>query len=105
MSLVDYGARGVPNVFLQATLTTKGPWNAAHFNDPQYNRLVAQYVAAVGLSAQRAAAGKIENLLLAQTPLVIPYFFDGLTATTSGVSGVLPTAQSQTFLGSASLST
>ena len=36
-------------------------------------------------------AGKIQTLLLQETPLVIPYFIDGLTATTSNVHGVIPT--------------
>ena len=40
MSLVDYGDRGVPNVFLDAPLTSDGPWNAAHFKNPQYDTLV-----------------------------------------------------------------
>lgn len=35
MSLVDYGGRGVPNTVLQATVTGKGVWNAAHFTDSQ----------------------------------------------------------------------
>ena len=54
MSLVDYGHRGVPNVFLGApleTINTKtgtGAWNAARFNNSQYDSLVAQYVAAAG---------------------------------------------------------
>ena len=103
MSLVDYGDRGVPNVFLQATLTKVGPWNAAHFRSTEYDKLVAQYVATVDLSTQKSIAGKIETLLLAQTPLIIPYFFDGLTATTQSVQGVLPTGLSQVFLGQASL--
>jgi peptide/nickel transport system substrate-binding protein len=104
MSLVDYGDRGVPNVFLEAPLTSSGSWNAAHFKDPKYDGLVKQYVAAVDLSSQRAIAGKIERLLLAETPLVIPYFIDGLCATTKKVSGVAPTSISQVFLGKASIS-
>ncbi len=72
MSLVDYGDRGVPNVYLQAPLTSKGPWNAAQFHNSQYDNLVKQYVAALDLSAQRQIAGKIQNLLLAETPIVIP---------------------------------
>ena len=103
MSLVDYGDRGVPNVFLQATLTKVGPWNAAHFRSAEYDNLVAKYVATVDLSTQKTIAGKIETLLLAQTPLIIPYFFDGLTATTQSVQGVVPTGLSQVFLGKASL--
>jgi peptide/nickel transport system substrate-binding protein len=104
MSLVDYGDRGVPNVFLEAPLTSGGSWNAAHFKNRTYDKLVKQYVAAVDLSTQRAIAGKIERLLLAETPLVIPYFIDGLSATTKKVSGVEPTSISQVFLHKASIS-
>jgi peptide/nickel transport system substrate-binding protein len=101
MSLVDYGDRGVPNVFLEAPLTSSGPWNAARFKNPTYDSLVKQYVAALDLSAQRAIAGKIENLLLQETPLVIPYWIDGLTASSSGVGGLNPTSIAQLYLNSA----
>jgi peptide/nickel transport system substrate-binding protein len=98
MSLVDYGDRGVPNVYLESALTSNGPWNAARFKNPQYDSLVKQFVAAVDLQTQRSLAGKIENLLLDETPIVIPYFIDGLTATTTSVHGVNPTALSAIFL-------
>jgi len=98
MSLVDYGHRGVPNVFLEAPLESTGPWNAAHFKNPTYDKLVRQYVAAVGLSEQQQIAGQIEQLLLNETPLVIAYFFDGLSATKKNVGGVLTTAMGQIFL-------
>ena len=64
MSLVDYGDRGVPNVFLDAPLTTKGAWNAAHFHNPTYDKLFTQYMAAIDLQTQKQLAGKIETLLL-----------------------------------------
>ncbi|MGH2915941.1 MAG: ABC transporter substrate-binding protein [Solirubrobacteraceae bacterium] len=101
MSLVNYGDRGVPNVFLDAPLTTKGSWNAAHFHNPTYDGLFKQYIAAVDLQTQRSIAGKIETLLLAQTPLIIPYWMDGLTATTGSVHGVQPTSLGAVFLGQA----
>jgi len=101
MSLVDYGDRGVPNVFLNAPLTSKGTWNAAHFHNPQYDKLFAQYTAAIDLQTQTALAGKIQTLLLEETPMVIPYFVDGLTATKPSVHGVSPTSISQLFLGQA----
>jgi peptide/nickel transport system substrate-binding protein len=99
MSLVNYGDRGVPNVFLGAPLTTHGAWNAAHFHNPQYDALVRQYTAALDVQTQQQVAGKIENLLLAETPLIIPYWIDGLAATTPSVHGVNPTGVSQVFLG------
>jgi len=101
MSLVDYGDRGVPNVFLESPLTSNGPWNAARFKNPTYDKLVAQYVAALDLSAQRTIAGKIENLLLAETPIVIPYWIDGLTASTPSVGGLNPTSIAQLYLNTA----
>jgi peptide/nickel transport system substrate-binding protein len=104
MSLVDYGDRGVPNVFLNAPLVSGGPWNAAHFKNKTYDSLVKQYVAALDLQAQRKVAGQIERLLLAQTPIVIPYWIDGLTASTSGVGGLNPTSIAQLYLNQAYMS-
>jgi peptide/nickel transport system substrate-binding protein len=104
MSLVDYGHRSVPNVFLTAPLQTTnaktgtGPWNAAHFANSQYDKLVAQYVAAVDLSTQKGLAGQIETLLLAQAPIIFGYFYNYLSATTQGVTGVYPTAIGHLFL-------
>ena len=88
VSLVQYGDRGVPNVYLEAPLESNGPWNAARFRNKAYDGLVAQYVATVDLQTQRTIAGKIETLLLAQTPLMIPYFTELLAATTQHVHGV-----------------
>ncbi|HTU88427.1 MAG TPA: ABC transporter substrate-binding protein [Solirubrobacteraceae bacterium] len=101
MSLVDYGDRGVPNVFLEAPLTSTGPWNAARFHNPTYDNLVKQFVAAVDLSTQRQIAGKIETLLLAETPIIIPYWIDGLTASTPNVGGLNPTSIAQLYLNTA----
>ena len=104
MSLVDYGHRGVPNVFLTSPLETynaktgTGTWNAAHFANAQYDKLVAQYIAASDLSTQKTLAGQIETLLLAQTPIIFGYFYNYLTATTKGVTGVYPTAVGHIFL-------
>jgi peptide/nickel transport system substrate-binding protein len=110
MSLVDYGHRSVPNVFLTSPLQTTnvakgtGTWNAAHFANSQYDSLVTQYVAAVDLSTQQSLAGQIETLLLAQTPIIYGYFYNYLTATAQNVTGVYPTAIGHLFLYNAAKS-
>jgi peptide/nickel transport system substrate-binding protein len=101
MSLVDYGDRGSPNVYLSAPLTSAGTWNAARFKNKEYDGLVKQYVAALDLQAQKSLAGKIENLLLAETPIVYPYWIDGLTASTPNVGGLNPTSIAQLYLNTA----
>jgi peptide/nickel transport system substrate-binding protein len=110
MSLVDYGARSVPNVYLQAPLQTinaktgSGSWNAARFSNSTYDTLSKNYIAAIDLSTQRKIAQQIETLLLDETPIIYAYFYDYLTATAKNVSGVYPTAQGQFFLWNAAIS-
>jgi peptide/nickel transport system substrate-binding protein len=96
MSLVDYGARAVPNLFVQAPLqsinakTGQGSWNAAHFNNSTYDKLSKEFVATPDLTTQRQLAGQIERLLLDETPIIYAYFFDWLNATQKNVTGVYP---------------
>jgi peptide/nickel transport system substrate-binding protein len=110
MSLVDYGARAVPNVYLKAPLqsidakTGQGSWNAAHFNDPTYDKLSKQFIAAVDLSTQRTLAGQIQRLLLDETPIIFAYFYNYLSAAQKNVTGTYPTAQGQFFLWNAAKS-
>jgi peptide/nickel transport system substrate-binding protein len=103
MSLVDYGHRGVPNVFLGAPLTSTGTWNAAHFKNPQFDSLVKQYVGALDLATQRSYAGQIEQLLLDETPLILAYWFDAISVTKKTVAGVVTTGMGQIFLDKAGL--
>jgi peptide/nickel transport system substrate-binding protein len=104
ISLVDYGHRSVPNVFLTAPLQTTnakkgtGSWNAAHFNNAQYDTLSNQYIATSDLSSQRTIAGKIETLLLDQTPIIYAYFYNYLSASAKNVTGAYPTAIGHIFL-------
>ena len=103
MGITDYGHRGVPNVFLTAPLKSDGTWNSAHFKNAEYDTLVNGYIAALDLDSQRTAAGKIQNLLLDETPVIFAYFYDFLTATKKGATGVEPTAMSHLFLNQATL--
>jgi peptide/nickel transport system substrate-binding protein len=107
MSLVDYGHRSVPNVFLSAPLQTisaskgTGSWNAARFSNSQYDKLLAQYIASVDLPTQQKIAGQIETLLLDQTPIIYGYFYNYLSAWAKNVGGVYPTAIGHIFLWNA----
>jgi peptide/nickel transport system substrate-binding protein len=107
MSLVDYGHRSVPNVFLTSPLQTTnaksgtGSWNAAHFANANYDKLVGQYIGASDIATQKSLSGQIETLLLDQTPVIYGYFYNYLTATATGVQGVYPTAIGHLFLDKA----
>jgi peptide/nickel transport system substrate-binding protein len=107
MSIVDYGGRPVPDVFLQAPLqstntkTGQGSWNAAHFDNATYDSLSKQYVAAIDLSVQRRLATQIQSLLLDETPIIYSYFYDFLAASQKSVHGISPLQTQQLFLNKA----
>jgi peptide/nickel transport system substrate-binding protein len=101
MGIEDYAHRGVPNIFLTATLGSRGTFNAAHFHNPTYDRLVADYIAALDPAAQREAAGRIQRLLLDETPIIAAYFYDWLSVTSKRIRGVRPTAMGHLFLDQA----
>jgi peptide/nickel transport system substrate-binding protein len=103
MGITDYGHRGVPNVLLRAPLISTGAWNGAHFKNPTYDGLVEKYVAATDLGVQRELAGKIQTLLLDETPIIFAYFYNYIAATAANVSGVTTTAISQLFLSQATI--
>jgi peptide/nickel transport system substrate-binding protein len=104
LGITDYGHRGVPNVFLNAPLTSDGTWNAAHFKNPQYDKLVADFVGALDVASQKKLSGQIQNLLLDETPVVIPYFYDQLIVTRANVHGVRFNAISQLYFERATIS-
>ncbi len=92
VGITDYAHRGVPNVFLGSPLLSEGSWNAAHFKNPAYDKLVPQYIKALDLESQRAAAGEIQKLLLDETPVIISYFPELLVPVRKGVNGLPPIA-------------
>jgi peptide/nickel transport system substrate-binding protein len=65
--------------------------------------LVADYVKALDLSGQRAVSGKIEELLLDETPVIFGYFYNYIYATSKAVSG-LPAIGDRPFLQTVSIS-
>lgn len=101
LGITDFGHRGVPNVFLAAPLLSDGTWNAAHFKNAEYDGLVKSYVGALDLDAQRAQSGKIESLLLDETPIIFGYFYDYLSVTGKSVAGVEANAMGHIFLDKA----
>jgi peptide/nickel transport system substrate-binding protein len=111
MTITDWGHRGVPNVLLNAALTSKavpskkaGTWNAAHFKNKKYDSLVKAFGAAVSLADQRKISKQIELLLLDQTPVIFPYFYNSLNAGSPKVQGYAVDQLGSEYLSKTSLS-
>lgn len=110
MTITDWGHRGVPNVLLNAALTSShvpskasGTWNAAHFKNKKYDGLYNSYVGALALADQKKYAKQIELLLLDQTPIIFPYFYNSIDAGTSKLQGYDSDQLGEIYLSKASL--
>jgi peptide/nickel transport system substrate-binding protein len=110
ITITDWGHRGVPNVLLSAALTSNhvpsaksGTWNAAHFKNKKYDALFNQYVGALALADQRKIAKQIELLLLDQTPIIIPYFYNSIDAGSTKIKGYDSDQLGEIYLSKTSL--
>jgi peptide/nickel transport system substrate-binding protein len=104
MGITDYGHRPVPNVYLTAALSGNpkiGVWNSAHFKNDQYDSLVTQYVAALDLDSQKGLAKQIQELLLDETPIIFPYFYNFLSAAKPTLKNAVSAATGQFDLSKA----
>jgi peptide/nickel transport system substrate-binding protein len=79
-TITEYGARGVPNLFMTAAYQSDGIWNAAHYKNAAFDAAAKNYLASADLKGQRAATKKMAGLLLRDTPVITAYFITYVTA-------------------------
>ncbi len=78
--------------------------SALQDKNPQYDKFVTDFAAALDVASQKKLSGEIRKLLLDETPVVIPYFYDQLIVTRSNVSGMRFNAMSQMWFDRAQVS-
>jgi peptide/nickel transport system substrate-binding protein len=84
-TITEYGARGVPNLFMTAAYQSDGIWNAAHYKNAAFDAAAKNYLASADIKGQRAATKKMAGLLLRDTPVITAYFITYVTAGSSRV--------------------
>lgn len=103
MNITDWGHRSVPNVVLTAAFRSKGIWNAAHYSNPKFDGLLAQFLAAIAISDQKKYEKQMQQILLHDTPVIVPYFYNFLAAGSKKVTGYKADAQGSVYLSKTSL--
>lgn len=89
-TLTEYGARGVPNIYLTRCYMSTGDWNASHYNNAEFDSLAKTYLGAAEVAAQRTATKRMAGLLLRDTPVITDYFISYVTASSSKVKNYVP---------------
>lgn len=89
-TLTEYGARGVPNIYITRCYQSTGDWNASHYKNSEFDSLASTYLAASEVAAQRKATKRMAGLLLRDTPVITDYFIRYVTASSSKVKNYVP---------------
>ncbi len=85
--ITEYGHRGVPNVYLTSSLSSKGTWNAAHYNSADFDAAAKTYIESADITTQKAASKKIQEILLEDSPVVFGFFGSTLDVSKKGLTG------------------
>ncbi len=102
-TLTEYGARGVPNVYITRAYMSTGDWNASHYKNAEFDSQARTYLAAAEVAAQRRATKRMAGLLLRDTPVITDYFIHYVTASSSKVRNYVPEGLSHIRLAKVSL--
>ena len=89
-SLTEYGARGVPNIYLTRCYMSTGDWNGSHYKNAEFDSLAKTYLASAELASQKKATKRMAGLLLRDTPVITDYFINYVTASSSKVTNYVP---------------
>jgi peptide/nickel transport system substrate-binding protein len=100
LGIVDYGHRATPDVYLNAALKSKGIWNSSQYASPEFDADFAEFQAAIGVDAQKAACKKIETILNDEVPIALPYWYNYLAGSSKKYSGIYSSALGQMFFSS-----
>jgi peptide/nickel transport system substrate-binding protein len=83
----DWAPRPVPNAILTSAYKTGGVWNASHYSNKAMDKLIDQFTSTADLGTQRSLAAKIQRIFLADTPVLLPYFYNYLAAGKLAIKG------------------
>jgi peptide/nickel transport system substrate-binding protein len=86
-TITEYGARGVPNLYLTAAYMTNGVWNASKYANSEFDSQARTFLAAADIASQRKATKRMAGLLLRDTPVITAYFLAFTGAGSSRVRG------------------
>ena len=103
MNITDWGHRAVPNVVLTSAFRSKGVWNAAHYSNARFDKLATAFLGAISIKDQQKFEQQMQAILLHDTPVIVPYFYNFLAAGGKKVKGYKADAQGTVFLSHTSL--
>ena len=88
LGVTGWGARPVAQLFLDLAYHSEGKWNESHYSNARVDELIELARTSLDDDERTAAYKEIQQILLDEGPVVVPYFFAQFMALAGHVSGV-----------------
>lgn len=88
LGVTGWGARPVPQFYFDVAYETGAVWNESHYSNARVDELIALARTSVDQDERTAAYREIQQIMLDEGPIIVPYFFAQFMVTGAGVDGV-----------------
>lgn len=85
--ITGWGSRPYPQFYMDVMLTCGAKWNESHFCDETFDKQADIAGTSLDPAEQAAAYHEIQKILIERGPIIVPFFFPQLAATTDQVQG------------------
>ena len=88
LGITGWGPRPVPQLFLDFAYHSEGVWNESHYSNARVDELIEIGRTSSDQAERTAAYKEIQQILLDEGPIIVPYFFAAFMVLAGNISGV-----------------
>jgi peptide/nickel transport system substrate-binding protein len=75
LGITPWGARPVPQLYLDLYLKTGAKWNESHWSDPELDKWIDVAGTSMDQAERVQAYHEVQRIMIERGPIIIPYFF------------------------------
>jgi len=88
LGVTGWGARPFPQFYFDVAYESGSVWNESHYSNDRVDELIAIARTSVDQEERTAAYREIQQIMLDEGPIIVPYFFAQFMVTGAGVEGL-----------------
>ncbi len=88
LGITGWGPRPVPQLYLDFAYHSEGTWNESHYSNPRVDELIEIGRSSLDQAERTAAYKEIQQILLDEGPIIVPYFFAAFMVLAGNIAGV-----------------
>ena len=88
LGITGWGPRPVPQLYLDFAYHSEGVWNESHYSNERVDELIEIGRSSLDQAERTGAYKEIQQILLDEGPIVVPYFFAAFMVLSGNISGV-----------------